>query len=267
MSIVAESQSLAKTTPPVTIVNSEELDSRNDGAKPIDNRRAIEDDVTKFSSIDYNLQHSVETIYLNDLENGDNKQGVSKNNLELHEYENPPKPYKTKRQKKSIAVHDNADVVQNEVFDKDNLGLEELFKEEAVPIVANEQLPEEEHHADKHLVVNVQPLETVPQAPANVVHVENHPPAVQPLEAVPQPPANVVHVENHPPAVQPLAAAPQPPANVVHVENHPPAVQPLEAVPQPPANVVHVENHPPAVQPLAAAPQPPANVVHVENHH
>ncbi|WP_375358905.1 autotransporter domain-containing protein [Candidatus Tisiphia endosymbiont of Neophilaenus lineatus] len=180
MSIVAESQSLAKTTPPVTIVNSEEFDSRNDGAKPIDNRRVIEDDVTKFSSIDYNLQHSVETIYLNDLENGDNKQGVSKNNLELHEDENPPKPYKTKRQKRSIAVHDNADVIQNEIFDKDNLGLEELFKEEAVPIVANEQLPEEEHHADKHLVVNVQPLEAVPQPSANVVHVENHPTAVQP---------------------------------------------------------------------------------------
>ncbi|WP_367364018.1 palindromic element RPE2 domain-containing protein [Candidatus Tisiphia endosymbiont of Nedyus quadrimaculatus] len=37
----------------ITIVNSGELDSRNDGAKPIDNRRAIEDDVTKFLSIDY----------------------------------------------------------------------------------------------------------------------------------------------------------------------------------------------------------------------
>jgi RPE1 domain-containing protein/outer membrane autotransporter protein len=156
MSIVTESQSLVKTTPPVTIVNSGELDSRNDGAKPIDNRRTIEDDVTKFSSIDYNLQYPVETIYLNDLENGDNKQGVSKNNLELHEYENPPKPYKTKRQKRSIAVHDNADVVQNEVFNEDNLGLKELFKEEAVPIVADVQLPEAEHHADEQLVANEQ---------------------------------------------------------------------------------------------------------------
>ncbi|WP_341755881.1 autotransporter domain-containing protein [Candidatus Tisiphia endosymbiont of Ptychoptera albimana] len=161
--------------------------------------------------------------------NVDNKQGVSKNNLELHEYENPPKPYKTKRQKRSIAVHDNADVVQNEVFDKDNLGLEELFKEEAVPIVAYEQLLEAEHDADEHLVADHQPLVAVPQPPADVVHVENHPPAVQPLEAVPQPPANVVHVENNPPAVQPLAAAPQPPADVVLVENHPPAVQPLAA--------------------------------------
>ncbi|MFU7500975.1 MULTISPECIES: palindromic element RPE2 domain-containing protein [unclassified Candidatus Tisiphia] len=35
------------------IVNSGGFDARNDGAKPIDNRRAIEDDVTKFSSIDY----------------------------------------------------------------------------------------------------------------------------------------------------------------------------------------------------------------------
>ncbi|WP_375332427.1 autotransporter domain-containing protein [Candidatus Tisiphia endosymbiont of Psammoecus bipunctatus] len=108
--------------------------------------------------------------------NVDNKQGVSENNIELHEYENPSKLYKTKRQKRSIAVHDNVVVVQNEVFDEDNLGLEELFKEEAVPIVANEQLPEEEHHA-------IQPLEAVPQPPADVVHVENNPPAVQPLKA------------------------------------------------------------------------------------
>ncbi|WP_367363907.1 type I DNA topoisomerase [Candidatus Tisiphia endosymbiont of Nedyus quadrimaculatus] len=33
-------------------VNSGEFDARNDGAKPIDNRRATSDDVTKFSSID-----------------------------------------------------------------------------------------------------------------------------------------------------------------------------------------------------------------------
>ncbi|WP_375331848.1 autotransporter domain-containing protein [Candidatus Tisiphia endosymbiont of Temnostethus pusillus] len=189
--------------------------------------------------------------------NADNKQGVNENNLELHEYYNPPKLYKTKRQKRSIAVHD--------IFDEDNLGLEELFKEEAVPIVAYEQLLEAEHDADEHLVADHQPLVAAPQPPANVVHVENNPPAVQPLAAAPQPPADVVHVENNPPAVQPLAAAPQPPANVVLVENNSPAVQPLEAVPQPPANVVHVENNPPAVQPLAAAPQPPANVVHVEN--
>ncbi|WP_342259538.1 autotransporter outer membrane beta-barrel domain-containing protein [Candidatus Tisiphia endosymbiont of Metellina segmentata] len=188
----------------------------------------------------------------------DNKQGVNENNLELHEYYNPPKLYKTKRQKRSIAVHD--------IFDEDNLGLEELFKEEAVPIVAYEQLLEAEHDADEHLVADHQPLVAAPQPPANVVHVENNSPAVQPLEAVPQPPADVVHVENNPPAVQPLAAAPQPPANVVHVENHPPAVQPFADAPQPPANVAHVENHPPAVQPLAAAPQPPANVAHVGNH-
>ncbi|WP_341760816.1 hypothetical protein [Candidatus Tisiphia endosymbiont of Thecophora atra] len=29
------------------------MDSKNDGAKPIDNRRVIEDDVTKFSSMNY----------------------------------------------------------------------------------------------------------------------------------------------------------------------------------------------------------------------
>ncbi|MDR0774908.1 MAG: hypothetical protein LBE72_06415 [Rickettsia sp.] len=35
------------------MVNSGEFDARNDGAKPIDNRRAIAADVTTFSSIDY----------------------------------------------------------------------------------------------------------------------------------------------------------------------------------------------------------------------
>ncbi|MFU7502531.1 MAG: hypothetical protein ACE1S7_03630 [Candidatus Tisiphia sp.] len=81
--------------------------------------------------------------------NVDNKQGVNENNLELHEYYNSPKLYKTKRQKRSIAVHD--------IFDEDNLGLEELFKEEAVPIVAYEQLLEAEHDANKRLVANDQP--------------------------------------------------------------------------------------------------------------
>ena len=38
----------------ISIVNSGEFDTRNDGTKPIDNRRAFEDDVTKFSSIDDN---------------------------------------------------------------------------------------------------------------------------------------------------------------------------------------------------------------------
>ncbi len=130
--------------------------------------------------------------------NVDNKQGVNENNLEIHEYYNPPKLPKTKRQKRSIAAH--------HIFDEDNLRLEELFKEEAVPIVAYEQLLEAEHDADEHLVADHQPLAAAPQRPANVVHVENNPPAVQPLAAAPQPPANVVLVENHPPAVQPLAA-------------------------------------------------------------
>ncbi|MFP3017432.1 MAG: palindromic element RPE2 domain-containing protein [Candidatus Tisiphia sp.] len=35
------------------IVNSGGLGNRSDGATPICNRRAIEDDVTNFSSIDY----------------------------------------------------------------------------------------------------------------------------------------------------------------------------------------------------------------------
>ncbi|UCM93445.1 MAG: palindromic element RPE2 domain-containing protein [Rickettsia endosymbiont of Cimex lectularius] len=38
---------------PNYVVNSGGLGARSDGAMPIDNRRAIEDDVTKFSSIDY----------------------------------------------------------------------------------------------------------------------------------------------------------------------------------------------------------------------
>ncbi|WP_342267761.1 hypothetical protein [Candidatus Tisiphia endosymbiont of Empis tessellata] len=59
MSIVAESQSLAKTTPPVTIVNSEELDSRNDGTKPIDNRRAIEDDYNGLKKMDKKIELKV----------------------------------------------------------------------------------------------------------------------------------------------------------------------------------------------------------------
>ncbi|MDN3031313.1 MAG: palindromic element RPE2 domain-containing protein [Candidatus Tisiphia sp.] len=39
---------------PPFIVNSGELGSRNDGATPISNRRALSDDVTNFPSIDYN---------------------------------------------------------------------------------------------------------------------------------------------------------------------------------------------------------------------
>nr|WP_275656724.1 palindromic element RPE2 domain-containing protein [Rickettsia endosymbiont of Culicoides newsteadi] len=35
------------------MVNSGELGSRNDGATPISNRRALSDDVTNFPSIDY----------------------------------------------------------------------------------------------------------------------------------------------------------------------------------------------------------------------
>ncbi|WP_250312075.1 palindromic element RPE2 domain-containing protein [Rickettsia endosymbiont of Oedothorax gibbosus] len=35
------------------IVNSEEFGARNDGATPISNRRALSDDVTNLSSIDY----------------------------------------------------------------------------------------------------------------------------------------------------------------------------------------------------------------------
>ncbi|MDN3030510.1 MAG: palindromic element RPE2 domain-containing protein [Candidatus Tisiphia sp.] len=35
------------------MVNSGELGSRSDGATPISNRRALSDDVTNFSSIDY----------------------------------------------------------------------------------------------------------------------------------------------------------------------------------------------------------------------
>nr|WP_094648684.1 palindromic element RPE2 domain-containing protein [Rickettsia endosymbiont of Culicoides newsteadi] len=35
------------------IVNSGELGSRNDGATPINNRRALSNDVTNFPSIDY----------------------------------------------------------------------------------------------------------------------------------------------------------------------------------------------------------------------
>ncbi|WP_250310610.1 palindromic element RPE2 domain-containing protein [Rickettsia endosymbiont of Oedothorax gibbosus] len=36
------------------IVNSGKFGARNDGATPISNRRATSDDVTNFSSIDYN---------------------------------------------------------------------------------------------------------------------------------------------------------------------------------------------------------------------
>ncbi|HJD64481.1 MAG TPA: palindromic element RPE2 domain-containing protein [Rickettsia endosymbiont of Sericostoma sp.] len=38
----------------ISIVNSGELGSRNDGATPISNRRVTSDDVTNFPSIDYN---------------------------------------------------------------------------------------------------------------------------------------------------------------------------------------------------------------------
>ncbi|WP_425360088.1 MULTISPECIES: acyl-[ACP]--phospholipid O-acyltransferase [unclassified Candidatus Tisiphia] len=41
------------------IVNSGELGSRSDGATPISNRRALSDDVTNFSSIDYNKDRQI----------------------------------------------------------------------------------------------------------------------------------------------------------------------------------------------------------------
>ncbi|WP_425364624.1 palindromic element RPE2 domain-containing protein [Candidatus Tisiphia endosymbiont of Mystacides longicornis] len=44
-----------KASPILTIVNSGELGSRNDGATPISNRRATSDDVTNFPSIDYSI--------------------------------------------------------------------------------------------------------------------------------------------------------------------------------------------------------------------
>ncbi|WP_341762420.1 autotransporter domain-containing protein [Candidatus Tisiphia endosymbiont of Melanophora roralis] len=206
--------------------------------------------------------------------NVDNKQGVSENNIELHEYENPSKLYKTKRQKRSIAVQD--------IFDEDNLGLEELFKEKAVPIVANVQLPEPEYHtveqlvdkpeyhAVEQLVANVLPQQAEYHAHEQHHTVEYHVANVLPLVAVHQAPTkrqkrsiavhdNVVVVQNEvfdednlgleelfKEKAVPIVANEQLPEE----EHH--AIQPLEAVPQPPADVVHVENNPPAVQPLEA---------------
>ncbi|WP_341760820.1 autotransporter domain-containing protein [Candidatus Tisiphia endosymbiont of Thecophora atra] len=206
--------------------------------------------------------------------NVDNKQGVSENNIELHEYENPSKLYKTKRQKRSIAVQD--------IFDENNLGLEELFKEKAVPIVANVQLPEPEYHTveqfvDKpvyhtveQLVANVLPQQAEYHAHEQHHTVEYHVANVLPLVAVHQAPTkrqkrsiavhdNVVVVQNEvfdednlgleelfKEKAVPIVANEQLPEE----EHH--AIQPLEAVPQPPADVVHVENNPPAVQPLEA---------------
>ncbi|MCC8399983.1 MAG: palindromic element RPE2 domain-containing protein, partial [Rickettsia endosymbiont of Platyusa sonomae] len=49
----------------IGIVNSGEFGARNDGATPISNRRALSDDVTNFSSIDYNkhLYNEVDSLY------------------------------------------------------------------------------------------------------------------------------------------------------------------------------------------------------------
>ncbi|WP_425360319.1 2-oxoglutarate dehydrogenase E1 component [Candidatus Tisiphia endosymbiont of Ceraclea dissimilis] len=44
------------------IVNSGEVDARSDGATPINNRRATSDDVTNFSSIDYNSHQVTKSI-------------------------------------------------------------------------------------------------------------------------------------------------------------------------------------------------------------
>ncbi|HJD63568.1 MAG TPA: palindromic element RPE2 domain-containing protein [Rickettsia endosymbiont of Sericostoma sp.] len=38
------------------MANSGEVDSRNDGATPISNRRALSNNVSNFSSIDYKTQ-------------------------------------------------------------------------------------------------------------------------------------------------------------------------------------------------------------------
>ncbi|WP_250310884.1 palindromic element RPE2 domain-containing protein [Rickettsia endosymbiont of Oedothorax gibbosus] len=46
------------------IVNSGEFGARNDGATPISNRRALSNDVTNFSSIDYNYP---EFIFIHNL--------------------------------------------------------------------------------------------------------------------------------------------------------------------------------------------------------
>ncbi len=55
------------------IVNSGEFDARNDGAKPIDNRRATSDDVTKFLSIDYSFSLKQKSIFGHELYTTNNR--------------------------------------------------------------------------------------------------------------------------------------------------------------------------------------------------
>ncbi|MDN3030421.1 MAG: palindromic element RPE2 domain-containing protein [Candidatus Tisiphia sp.] len=53
------------------LVNSGEFGARNDGATPISNRRALSNDVTKFSSIDYSnylfkkIKYFLSVFYIN----------------------------------------------------------------------------------------------------------------------------------------------------------------------------------------------------------
>ncbi|WP_425360141.1 MULTISPECIES: hypothetical protein [unclassified Candidatus Tisiphia] len=62
--VAAASQKISDIILDGSIVNSGEVDSRSDGATPINNRRALSDDVTNFSSIDYNICE-IAAYYLN----------------------------------------------------------------------------------------------------------------------------------------------------------------------------------------------------------
>ncbi|WP_341753711.1 autotransporter domain-containing protein [Candidatus Tisiphia endosymbiont of Dioctria rufipes] len=163
-----------------------------------------------------------------------------------------------------LAANGQPQKPEHDIFDEDNLGLEELFKEEAVPIVANDQ------------------------PPTDVVHVENDPPSVQPPEdehlaanGQPQKPEHDIFDEDNlgleelfKEEAVPIVANDQPPADVVHVENDPPAVQPLAANNQPQeaehlADGQHADNDQSQKdeqivynkQTLVAAPQPPAETI------
>ncbi|OZG31891.1 hypothetical protein [Rickettsia endosymbiont of Culicoides newsteadi] len=62
--VAAASQKISDIILDGSIVNSGEVDSRSDRATPINNRRALSDDVTNFSSIDYNICE-IAAYYLN----------------------------------------------------------------------------------------------------------------------------------------------------------------------------------------------------------
>ncbi|WP_341764215.1 autotransporter domain-containing protein [Candidatus Tisiphia endosymbiont of Beris chalybata] len=81
-----------KKDPDPNIANSGEVGARSDGTKPIDNRQALSDDITKFSSIDYSPNHDQPAVNERPREEEANNSPRSSSSLPLPTATTPPLP-------------------------------------------------------------------------------------------------------------------------------------------------------------------------------